>query len=40
MQDSEAVRIGGIDDGDDGWLTENQDLWCQNRKFEGGFVEV
>ena len=28
------------DDGDDGWLTENRDLWCQNRKFEGGFVEV
>ena len=29
-----------LDDGDDGWLTENRDLWCQNRKFEGGFVEV
>ena len=28
------------DDGDDGWLTENWDLWCQNCKFEGGFVEV
>ena len=29
-----------LDDGDDGWLTENRDLWCQNHKFEGGFVEV
>ena len=28
------------DDGCDGWLAKNRDLWCQNRKFEGDFVEV